>query len=788
MTLLGRDQDRPDSPVAPAACGPRVAEAPRAREPARGEPARRPVSELAAAEDAVQRASSPQGHRERDERVARMRPADRERGELLREGVNCTAIATADRAAVVIDGMAYFDAFRRAAERARRSIVIVGWDFDSRTPLAFDEQHRPTLLLGDFLNRLAQERRRLRIRVLDWDYPMVFGLDREFPPYYGLNWTPHRHIRFRYDDTHPVGASHHQKIVLIDDRIAFVGGLDLTSKRWDTPEHDPRDGRRMSNGKRYPPFHDMMVLVDGDAARRIGEVVRERWYRATGERIRPVRVTEDPWPPGIAPIMRDVRTGVARTVPEMPGRTTGVRDIEQLYFDMIAGARRYIYIENQYFTSPRIGEALAARLQEDDPPEIVLLTRLLSHGVLEEATMTVLRARLVRMLQDVDRHGRFQAYYPHVDGLEQGTCIDLHSKLMIVDDEWLRIGSSNLSNRSMGFDTECDVLLDAQGDEAKRAAIRGVRDTLLAEHLGCEPAAVTAAIAGTPTLHEAIASLRGKSRTLEPLDDLPDYPPGVLDTAAAIADPERPATVHAVLDELAPVVSAPPGHPPVWKPLALLLVASLLLALAWRYTPLADVFTVEHVTAWASAFSGQWWAPAVIVLSYVPSSVLMFPRPLITLASVVAFGPWLGFTYSMTGVSLSAALSYLLGAKLPEPTVRRLAGQRLTRVARALRRRGIVSMTALRLVPLAPFIVLGVVAGAIRIRLFDFLAGTVLGMLPGMLTATVFGDQLQAAIRDPALLNRWLVVGVVGFFALTTWGARRVYVRAEARAAAEPSR
>ena len=121
----------------------------------------------------------------------------------------------------------------------------------------------------------------------------------------------------------------------------------------------------------------------------------------------------------------------------MPPRAEApaVREVERLYLDMIASARRAIYIENQYFTSPRIAEALAKRLAEPDGPEIVLVLRLLSHGWLEEPTMHVLRTRLLKRLQEADRYGRFHVYYPHMPGLAEGCCLDVHSKMMIVDDQ-----------------------------------------------------------------------------------------------------------------------------------------------------------------------------------------------------------------------------------------------------------------------------------------------------------------------------------------------------------------
>src|SRR5688572_12986389 len=410
---------------------------------------------------------------------------------LFREGVNCWRVEQAPRAAVLVDGEEYFRAFAAAAERARKSILVLAWDFDSRTCLHADGDDSPVpRKLGDFLNHLARRRRGPDIRILIWDYPMIFGTDREFPSVYGLGWQPHRRVRVRYDNTHPVTGSHHQKVVVIDDRIAFCGGMDLTGRRWDTCSHRPDDERRSNEGTGYPPFHDVMMMVDGNAARSLGDLARERWRRATGRQLAAaVRRKPDPWPPQVVPDLRDIEVAISRTQPQTDVHEP-VREIERSYLDLIAAARRSIYIENQYFSAHRVGEALQARLAEPDGPEIVVVLRLLSHGWLEELTMQNLRKALIARLREADVHGRLKVCYPHIEGLKDGTCIDVHSKLMIVDDRWLRVGSANISNRSMGFDTECDLTVDANGREDVRRAIAGFRDRLLGEHLGVEPAVV----------------------------------------------------------------------------------------------------------------------------------------------------------------------------------------------------------------------------------------------------------------------------------------------------------
>jgi phosphatidylserine/phosphatidylglycerophosphate/cardiolipin synthase-like enzyme/uncharacterized membrane protein YdjX (TVP38/TMEM64 family) len=680
---------------------------------------------------------------------------------IFQPGKNCTEEARAPRAAFIVDARDYFKAFMQAAQRAQRSIVILAWDFDSRITLNPQDPPEKQTTLGDFLNGLAEAKPALRIRILDWDYPMVYGTDREFPPIYGLVWKPHRHIAFHYDDTHPLAGSHHQKIVVIDDKLAFAGGLDIAARRWDTPKHAPGDQCRMFDGCDYPPVHDVMVAVDGDAATALARVACQRWHNATGKLIPRHAVESDPWPPDLPVDVTDVPVGVACTAPPLKGKEA-VHEVEQLYLDMIARAKKYIYIENQYFTSHKIGEALGRRLAEPHGPEIVLATRLLSHGWLEEMTMSVLRVKIVRELREKDVHRRFTAACPHIEGLKEGTCIDLHSKVMIVDDEWLRIGSSNISNRSMGVDTECDVVIEARGEKRVAKAIRDFRDRLLAEHLGADLEAVQAEIKQSGTMASAIRKLGSAERNLKELE-APEIPEAKL-AAAAIGDPEKPISIENIVGQFSMDDEAAPAAKKrfaVVKTFGLVVAAAIALTLLWRYTPLADYVTPANAIAWAESFSRYWWAPLVVIVAYTPASLVMFPRWLITLMAVAAFGPWAAFAYAQTGVLVAAIVGYVAGELVKRDTVRHMAGRRLNKLSKFLQRRGLIAVTLVRLVPVAPFMVVNAVMGAMRIKLHHFLLGTVLGMMPGMLATTVLGDQVTAAIADPSRLNFW-IVGIAG--------------------------
>ena len=717
---------------------------------------------------------------------------------LLRPGYNCWAVARAERVSLLVDAADYFKAFTQAALRAKRSITILGRDFNSQTRLHFDPvgPDDPPALLGDFLNWLVQRRHSLHVHVLNWDYPMVFGADREFPPLYGFGWTPARRVHLRYDDTHPVGGSHHQKIVVVDDSVAFLGGIDLTVRRWDTSEHTPDDPRRTAYGKPYPPFHDLMVAVDGEAARSLAALTRERWHAATGHKLKPVTfkgITDnDPWPSSYAPDLTAVEVGIARTAPPK-AEEPAVREIEKLYLDMIASAKKTLYIENQYFTAPRIAAALEKRLAEPDGPEVVLVLRLLSHGWLEEHTMHVLRTRLIERLRKNDRHGRFRVYYPHVPGLTEGCCLDVHSKLMIVDDRILRVGSSNLCNRSLGLDTEADIAIEARGRPQVANAIRRFRDRLLAEHVGVPVEKLRVELERAGSVHAAIKALAHEGRSMRELDALPEWSDAVVNVAA-VADPDEPIALDELLHDRQHDDPAVPDKP-AWAKLALVAIVVLGLTALWRWSPLAHTMTPDTVIGWAKDFGSRWWAPLLVMVSYTPASLVMFPRPLITLAAVIAFGPWLGFLYSLTGITASAIVTYYIGRRMRRDTVRRLAGPKLDRMIEVLKKHGLLAMTLLRLVPIAPFAVESIVAGAIHMRLWHVALGTAIGLLPGTLATTIFGDAIETALTGAGDVNWWLVGIAVallagGIIAVKRWFtkmSRRIHAAEQAARAANES-
>ncbi|MEO7296920.1 MAG: phospholipase D-like domain-containing protein, partial [Candidatus Limnocylindria bacterium] len=239
------------------------------------------------------------------------------------------------------------------------------------------------------------------------------------------------------------------------------------------------------------------------------------------------------WPERLAPTMRGVDVAIARTLPELDDRQP-VREIEALYLMAIAHAKRTIYLESQYLASRTIAEALASRLVERDGPEIVVVLPEQTEGWLEHKAMDGARLKLLRLLWRADVHKRFGAFYPVTAA---GTAIYAHAKIMVIDDRLLRVGSSNLNNRSMGFDTECDLAVEvasAADKDALRKTILSIRHDLLCEHLAVEATVfITALEAASGSVLKTIESLRGLGRTLKPFE-----PSEVADDDSVLAENE----------------------------------------------------------------------------------------------------------------------------------------------------------------------------------------------------------------------------------------------------------
>jgi phospholipase D1/2 len=398
----------------------------------------------------------------------------------------CWKATTAARATLLIDGHEYFSALRSALLQARRQILIVGWDFDSRialaanpsSPLLEEESARAPTELGELLGYLTRTRPGLQIHVLRWDYHWIYRDDRELDTRERLERMG---VHFYDDAGHPVTGCVHHKLVVIDDSLAFCGGIDLTHKRWDTCDHLPRNPRRLDpSGEPYMPVHDTQLCVTGPIAAALGNYIRDQW--PTGSHApSPVLNGGELWPEGLRVDFHDIPAAICRTLPATDDRPA-VREIEAFYLAAIADTKHSLYIENQYFTSTKIAEAIAQRCAERPELQGVLVGIDRMKTSIECHTMGYGRAQFCKVLE---QSGAAETV-PLVAAITGDQPINLHSKLALFDDRWLMIGSANLNHRSMGFDVECNIALQAT-TAAHRARIESLRNQLLAEHLDMEP-------------------------------------------------------------------------------------------------------------------------------------------------------------------------------------------------------------------------------------------------------------------------------------------------------------
>ncbi len=668
---------------------------------------------------------------------------------ITKAGRNCWRRERAGRVAFLIDGADYFAAVAAAFERAEESILIVGWDVHSRTRLRRDKEVRELPDdLGALLNALAARRRHLHTYVLDWDFAVVYALDRESPPLFNFDWRRHRRVHFHLDGDHPIGGCHHQKIVVVDDKLAFVGGLDLTSQRWDTRDHAADNPERIDpSGKPYRPFHDVQMAVDGDAAAALGELVRERWRRTCGSELRPPNTTTDPWPEGLSVDVENVDVAIARTEPEWQGRSE-VREVEQLYLDAIDAARSCIYIENQYITSAAVGDALQRRLGEPDGPEIIMVTTRECAGWLEEVAMGVLRARLLRRLRAADQRARLRVLYPMTPGITEAG-VNVHAKVLVVDDTLVRIGSSNMSNRSMGLDSECDLAIESQGRPEVAAAISRFRNELLAEHLGVPRAEVEDELRSQPSIARLIEQKCGGEHTLcEVAGDVEPWLDELV-PQQAILDPEKPVDAEKLIEQFLPDRIGYSNRHPLLAA-ALVLLSLIALASLWRWTPLGDWLRSGVALDWIRDLTQGPLGSVAAVTVFVAGSLAMIPVTLLIGLTALALGPWPGFACSLLASLISATVSFAIGRVLWRGTVRRLGGRRLNRVSRRLAKRGVLAIVAVRIVPVAPFTVVNLVAGSSRIGFRDYFIGTLAAMTPGILIMSLLAHEAVDAIRAPS--------------------------------------
>jgi phosphatidylserine/phosphatidylglycerophosphate/cardiolipin synthase-like enzyme len=359
---------------------------------------------------------------------------------------------------VLIDGAEFLPRVAEELASARSHVHLTGWYFSPE--LALTRGDEPVSVR----NLLAELAERIDVRVLIWSgAPLpVFRPSRGDVRAMVERFRRGTEIHCELDSCVRLMHCHHEKAIVIDDRVAFVGGIDLTfdgGDPYDSPRHSARGGLG---------WHDVAVRLEGPAVVDVAEHFRLRWHGATDEDLPPTAV---PDPVG------DVEAQIVRTIPEKVYERRlprGDFTVLESYVGAVRAAERFVYIENQFLWSPEIVELLAEKLR-NPPSEDFRIVVLLPVNANDGADVS--RGQVAALIHADDGNARFLACTIYARTPNVRDPIYVHAKVAIVDDRWLTVGSANLNEHSLFNDSEVNVVVH-DGDLARDTRIR-----LWSEHL-----------------------------------------------------------------------------------------------------------------------------------------------------------------------------------------------------------------------------------------------------------------------------------------------------------------
>ncbi len=488
--------------------------------------------------------------------------------ELLIPGFTAGEVMPAPRSGVLIDSREFFVAVYEACCKAEKSIVMTGWQFDSDFELLKGDDaakcDRPTRFI-DLLSSLCRDKPELEVHILAWDASPIFTFEREPLQRFVFSLRGHKRIHYKVDNAHPFGAAHHQKMLIVDRSIAFVGGIDLCRGRWDDRDHAAVQPKRCDKSGDYAPYHDVQAFVTGDAVDTLRGWFHDRWHRATGKALPERELPRHDIGVEATVEMTAERIGLARTVPPHDDPPmTKVSELYELHKRAIASAEKFIYIENQYFSCDEIAGEIERRMRRGGPKlDVVVILPKASGGFKERISIGVYQARLLERLDKVaaETGHRFGVYWTAACGPEGDKAVFIHAKVLAVDDRFLLISSANLSNRSMGFDTELGAAWESAHEDA---SIKEVRVSLLREHCG-----LTEGLEETEGLVMKLDELAcARTHRLRMHDRNVEEKPGWLMSkllpAENVFDPDNPREMHEALPEPTAWLDRLFGHPAHW--------------------------------------------------------------------------------------------------------------------------------------------------------------------------------------------------------------------------------
>lgn len=721
--------------------------------------------------------------------------------DLFTPGRNCREVSVATHASMLVDCANYYRAVHQAICKAQHSIFILGWDIDSRIELLRGDEAKKSKCpsrLFDLIQWKSAQQPDVMIYLNRWDYSVFMAADRENFSEFKWRWQSRDNVFYRFDDQLPLGASHHQKIIVVDDEIAFCGGMDIAMGRWDHRAHHARNPHRVdpvgtlktADTMKFGPYHDVQIVVSGETARALAVIARERWLTASGNAAMPLRKLADTStskkqpPPPSWPVLdvdfRQVEIGISLTLPAFKQQKQ-TQQIEKLYLDMIARAEHFIYMENQFFTYQKVAKALNKRLKERPQLQVLMLSCWEPDGIMERKSMWYGRVLFRDLVEAGDVADRVVLAYPISREKNLQKPVRIHSKLMIVDDQYLRVGSSNINNRSMSLDSECDLVI-AGHDAASRTKIRAVRNDLIREHTGREVAEIEAFIK-SGDVQAFLQETSNSTQHLRRINDERYRHESFTAFAMRFADPSKPILPAMITSRKRirnkGINIGEETSMPARLMFALLLIAAV--ALLWKVTPLAEYASPEKLMPMLEAVRNTPWAIPVAIAVYVLGTLIFFPHVVMTGTIVILFPPVQAFCVAMAASLISGAIGFVVGRKMGEKTLHALIGDFAGKIAKYAKQGGVVGLTLLRMVPIAPYTVANLALGMMMVPFGSYMIATFLGMLPGTVVSAYLGHSVVELWRNPDGKNlaflgigllAWIGVIVASHFLAKRWHHR----------------
>ncbi|MDI1308848.1 MAG: VTT domain-containing protein [Methylotenera sp.] len=692
---------------------------------------------------------------------------------------NCWRIENSSFASPVVDCSNYYRAIHEAICKAQHSLFIVGWDIDSRIELIRGEEAEaskcPTTLF-ELLKWKSEQSPELSIYLNRWNYSIFLAAERE--TFSSMKWKMNgiQNLEFIFDDQLPLGASHHQKVIVVDDEIAFCGGMDIAIARWDNRQHHVKENKRrdpqgtlvLGFEKKYIPYHDAQMLVAGDAAQSLGELARKRWFLATGKHAKPpqpydIKKIPSAWPDSVSPVLENARIGISLTMPRFREQHLD-RGVEHLYLDMIEKAERFIYMENQFFTHREIAEALNKRLKEKPELRVLMLSCKDPQGFMERKTMYFGRVHFKDALTKDGVGDRVVMAYPISQENNAKEQVRVHSKVMIVDENYLRIGSSNLNYRSMTLDTECDLLVESTNNKT-REGVASIRDDLIREHTGREVEDIERIICEGFSVKEFLQDVPTSRQHLREINDEAYRHEKFARFFTRFGDPSKPLLPSYLTSHRRIIKPKKLRHS---KPFPMKLLVTILITLAlivaWKFTPLSEWADAENLASLLSNVSDSPWSLPVGILLYIAGTLMFFPHVVMTAAVVLVFAPIEAFLVAIISSLLSCSISYFLGLKLGKESLNAIFGQYSATICQYADKGGVMALTILRLLPIAPFTAVNMILGMIKVPYANLIISTFLGMLPGTILFIYLGKSAVELLKNPDPI-KFILTGL----GLITW-------------------